>query len=276
MKKLTQKLHSQRGASILLALLFLLVCMMVAASVLMAAVSNAGKIRSNYEEQQRYLALSSALRLVAGEIEKAEYTARYTATTWDEPVEWDEDGIPIAYAHYYRLDQAEGAFSCGDLGALPPGPGLNDGCIVPLLEELDGLFAKKEAQGELSPGSLKAYPGSKVHTLTMTIDGTTSTALSSLKDRLNKMQLTVQMDEGRRIRLICTLTEGGGVYRMEAELTPKGAPVISYNAGGRSQGSAPSAAAEHISTSGPFDAAEPGKPSVTWELAWIAKEATAG
>ena len=46
MKTLNRKLHSQRGASILLALLFLLACMMVAASVLMAAASNAGKIRS--------------------------------------------------------------------------------------------------------------------------------------------------------------------------------------------------------------------------------------
>ena len=52
MKTLREKLHSQSGASILLALLFLLVCMMAAASVLTAAVSNAGKIRSNYEEQQ--------------------------------------------------------------------------------------------------------------------------------------------------------------------------------------------------------------------------------
>ena len=47
MKTLREKLHSQSGASILLALLFLLVCMMTAASILMAAVSNAGKLRSN-------------------------------------------------------------------------------------------------------------------------------------------------------------------------------------------------------------------------------------
>ena len=84
MKTLNRKLHSQRGASILLALLFLLACMMVAASVLMAAASNAGKIRSNYEEQQRYLALSSALRLVAGELEKAEYRGQYTFNLWSE------------------------------------------------------------------------------------------------------------------------------------------------------------------------------------------------
>ena len=37
-------MRSQRGASILLALLFFLVCAMVGASVLMAAASNAGKM----------------------------------------------------------------------------------------------------------------------------------------------------------------------------------------------------------------------------------------
>lgn len=73
MKQLREKLHSQNGASILLALLFLLVCMMAAASILMAAVSNAGKIRSNYEEQQQYLALSSAIRLVSSQLERAAY-----------------------------------------------------------------------------------------------------------------------------------------------------------------------------------------------------------
>ena len=45
MKRVKEKLKSRRGASILLALLFLLVCVLVAMSVLMAAASNAGKIR---------------------------------------------------------------------------------------------------------------------------------------------------------------------------------------------------------------------------------------
>ena len=42
--------------------------MMVSASILMAAVSNAGKLRSGQEEQQRYLTLASALRLVCDEL----------------------------------------------------------------------------------------------------------------------------------------------------------------------------------------------------------------
>ena len=73
MKRLCKKLHSRSGASILLALLFFLLCMTVAASILTAAASNAGKIQSSYQEQQKYLALSSALRLAAGQLEQAAY-----------------------------------------------------------------------------------------------------------------------------------------------------------------------------------------------------------
>lgn len=276
MRKLIQKLHSQHGASILLALLFLLACMMVAASVLMAAVSNAGKIRSNYEEQQRYLALSSALRLVAGEIEKAEYTGKYTVTTWDEPVEWNEYDQPIAWAHYYRLDQAEGSFTCGELGRQPePDPVMKTGCMVPLLEELDGLFAQKEAKGELSSASLKTYSGPKTHELTFTIDGTSATGLDVLKEMLHKMRITVRMDESRRIRLTCTLTEGSAVYRMEAELTPVGAPVVGYVPPADCfPGVQPSAEAKEKTVSDPLNAVKDDEPSsVRWELAWVAKEA---
>lgn len=77
MEALKRKWKSSRGASILLALLFLLLCVMVGVSVIMAAASNGGKIRSNQEEQQRYLALSSALRLVCDELESMEYVGRY-------------------------------------------------------------------------------------------------------------------------------------------------------------------------------------------------------
>lgn len=77
MKALWKKWKSSQGASILMALLFLLVCMMVGASVLMAAASNAGKIRSNREEQQRYLTLSSALTLICDELESVEYVGKY-------------------------------------------------------------------------------------------------------------------------------------------------------------------------------------------------------
>lgn len=77
MKAVRQKLKSQQGASILLALLFFLICILVAVSLLMAAVSNAGKIRSNREEHQKHLAVSSALELVCDDFLTITYTVTY-------------------------------------------------------------------------------------------------------------------------------------------------------------------------------------------------------
>lgn len=77
MKAVRQKLKSQQGASILLALLFFLICILVAVSLLMAAVSNAGKIRSNREEHQKHLAVSSALELVCDDFLTVTYTVKY-------------------------------------------------------------------------------------------------------------------------------------------------------------------------------------------------------
>lgn len=82
MKRLKEKLKNSDGASLLLSLLVFLLCVMVAASVLAAAVSNAGKTRSSRVEQQRYQTLSSALSLICGEIEKVEYVGKYQVSSW--------------------------------------------------------------------------------------------------------------------------------------------------------------------------------------------------
>ncbi len=76
MESAAKKLKNDRGASIILALVFLLVCVMVGSSVLMAASSNAGRSRSNRQEQQMYLFLSSALQLVADDLTGAKYTCQ--------------------------------------------------------------------------------------------------------------------------------------------------------------------------------------------------------
>lgn len=128
------KLRSQRGASILLALLFFLVCAMVGASVLMAAASNAGKSRSSREEQQKYLTLSSAMQLVCDELTAAEYTASFSQTkivsiqknmgTAEKP-----QMVHDYYEYYYKqnIGSYTGGFSQD---------------ILPVLDTLDGLFAK--------------------------------------------------------------------------------------------------------------------------------------
>lgn len=80
MNKFRDKLKNQSGASMIIALLFFLLCAMIGSSVLMASASNMGKSRSNEEQHQTYLALSSAVRLICDDIANSTYTGKYTYT----------------------------------------------------------------------------------------------------------------------------------------------------------------------------------------------------
>lgn len=141
MEALRKKLNSSRGACILLALLFLLVCMMVGASILMAAASNAGKIRSNREEQQRYLTLSSALSLVCEELESVEYAGRYTYSRTEVWIDVPdaEGSFQSVYDHSeHAYTQKQGELRSGD------GPGTRVWAlkeVLPLYNDLDIIFA---------------------------------------------------------------------------------------------------------------------------------------
>lgn len=250
METLQKKLHSQRGASILLALLFLLACMMVAASVLMAAVSNAGKIRSNYDEQQRYLALSSALRLVAEELEQAKYRGRYTVKEWTEVLtvtETDADGNAVTTEypyHYYSIEQRGGSFSCEVLAPLVldsdgnPVDGPNT--VLTFRKELDGAFAGEFSgtghhplTGDDSTAPLPTNPpgcsddpkdpSRTTRILTVRVQGD-----DRVKEMFHPVTVVIDMSQSRRVRLKATLPSkvmadgtpdpAGSQYIMEAEL----------------------------------------------------------
>lgn len=251
-KRLWKKLKDQCGASILLALLFFLLCSMVGASVLMAAVSNAGKIRSNREEQQKYLLLSSALRLVCDELTSAEYYGQYTYETWIEKktIDHADDGTPITppviQTHtYHRYTQDAGDFQCG----------LKE--VLPLTQELDLIFASR-----FPP----TYDNGTIHyiynkkggsfvavTREMVLEVDTA-EVDGLDGSENRVTVKVQMDQDLRIRLTATLGEvkDGYIYTMEAQLTGQGQLGVAGS----------DSAVVGGNRSGP----------VTWTLEWIAKK----
>src|SRR5574344_1463921 len=78
MREIRKKLKSRSGASILLALLFLLIALSVGAIVLTSASANAGRIERNRQEQQNYLAVRSAALLLRDDLANASFTASYT------------------------------------------------------------------------------------------------------------------------------------------------------------------------------------------------------
>nr|WP_325212807.1 hypothetical protein [uncultured Oscillibacter sp.] len=292
MRKLNGKLRSQSGASILLALLFLLVCMMVGASVLMAAVSNAGKIQSNYEEQQRYLALSSALRLVSDQLERAQYRGRYQINEWteiEEVTETNEKGetVSVEIEHkYYNVQQARGAFSCGSLAVLEEikdpetgesmGERTKEGALLSFQKEMDGLFAGEFSgtgyyEGRLSGADIAPLPTGKPRVLTVRVldeeEG---------KDQFSPVEVEIGMDANRRIHLKAVMNIGTETepknYVMEAELAPSGdMPTIRDYPVDRTP-------KKDINTA----LMRPGEKAVTtykmtdpvgWELDWITREA---
>lgn len=75
MKRATQKLHSRRGASILLALLMILVATMVSTVIVSAAVTTAKRVHDDESREQDYLTVNSAARLITAYLlENTKYT----------------------------------------------------------------------------------------------------------------------------------------------------------------------------------------------------------
>lgn len=290
MKRLSKKLHSERGVSLLLAMLMLLVCMMVAASILAAAASNAGKYRSNRTEQQKYLTLSSAIQLIADEIQHVDsrYTGKYKLYEWSvvTPDVTDTEGniiIPGRTDYYFHIQQERGEFVCGDLAdttAVSPVE------ILPLRDELDDIFSSQfTGKGSgYSVGDSVEKKDQEKHTLTVSLptglDGYPYPAASdpAASDKLKTYEVpkdvTVQVELNHATKHIA-LTAWLGTKELDAnglpkdksdtmiaELVVKDLPVLDYSPGGRMA----SALTGESGTGSPKEA-----PEMTWELNWIKK-----
>lgn len=192
-----RKVHSQRGASLLLALLFLLLCAMVGASVLMAAAANAGKHRSNLDEHQTYLALSSAVSLLCDELNAAEYRGQYKYWTTEVEV---GDGDETHTEKRTHFQQVEGTYT-GEMKDI-------------LLADFDMIFAgtcETSAAADCTTFSVLTKAVSYSHHLTLQPNTGTD-----LDGRPVTIQLKV-VQESYAMELTATLDE----YSIQAELTPK-------------------------------------------------------
>ena len=206
---LKRKLQSQRGASLLLALLFLALCSLVSATILMAAVSNAGKARSNLREHQSYLALSSAVDLICDEIVRSEYQGiyNYKEVVEETPVKDPETGKEtIETTTYYYFTQLEG--SCTRKGAD------TESQLTGLLKkDLDTLFAQ-QIESTLDRG--------KFATLTLQSGGTfnhTWKVYPQTGTALDEKEVEVQLKVVKESYAIELTAQLDG-YQLQAELTP--------------------------------------------------------
>lgn len=228
MRQLREKLNSHRGATILLALLFLLLCMMVAATILMAAVSNAGKAQRSRTEQQKYLTLSSALGFVCDQLEKAEYKGRYTYAATDEP---DIGAIPDPDTGDYK---DEDMHQLHTYEQLPAELTADINALKALSGDLDVLCAgsfylsgTEEKSGDeyrylRVPTPVEGDPTRAPHGMSLEVD-LTDDQKATYPGLSEKVTVTAELRPTGVIHLIATLgapDAGGYQYTMEAEMNP--------------------------------------------------------
>ena len=239
MRQLQKKLNSHRGATILLALLFLLLCMMVAATILMAAVSNAGKAQRSRTEQQKYLTLSSALGFVCDQLEKVEYRGRYICLHEDikKPKsgavkdtatgEYKEEDMEVVgtFHTFNFVKGGPGAFSANTLEALKP---LDDELY--LLFQVDANYIGKTDNPNdeyyAQQIGVRAEDGfvfpENTHTMTLKVD-LTKDLQKTYPGLSDEVTVTAEVRPTGVIHLIATLgapDAGGYQYTMEAEMNP--------------------------------------------------------
>lgn len=77
MQVVSRKLRSQSGASMVLALIFFLLCVLVGGTVLTAASVSAGRTGRDRASYQQYLAVSSAAGLAAEDLQKLIFTGSW-------------------------------------------------------------------------------------------------------------------------------------------------------------------------------------------------------
>lgn len=82
MKTVFRKLHSESGASIILALVFLLICLGVGAMILASASVNIHKETSARDRQEQYLSIASAARLLKSTCADSECTMSESRTVY--------------------------------------------------------------------------------------------------------------------------------------------------------------------------------------------------
>ena len=195
-----RKVRSQRGASLLLALLFLLICAMVGASILMAAAANAGKHRSNLDEHQTYLALSSAVSLLCDELAQAEYRGQYSY--WEETKTQTVNGEEVSVTTRHFKWQS-GVYTSALSGVL--------------LANFDAIFYQK-AINQLNEGiqnhsenpPTDVLPSEFVHTLTVTPE--TGTVMDT-----PPVTVELRLDTATYATYLTATLEN---YTIRAELTP--------------------------------------------------------
>lgn len=209
MRALKAKLNSRRGASLLLALLFFLIALLVGASILMAAASNGGKAKSNRDEQQAYLTLSSALQLVVDDINGGKYTGRYGYSS-----EWDWDRWSYTYTYMQQ------AGTCSSQFLEPFRPAMEQTFSEVCKEKVSRFTDGYGSTYVWKPLTITDMALPRTEIMTLRVSGGTGDEYQAITAETVKVELTMNSDF--TVSATATITTAGSVfenYSMVADFT---------------------------------------------------------
>lgn len=107
-----KKLHSRSGASLLFAILVFMLCILAGTAALTAAAANSGRYSHLVDEQQKYLSVSSAVRVMKDEITGMTFTATVDATE----TKITTGATPSATTTTTKYDASSGSITSSDVG----------------------------------------------------------------------------------------------------------------------------------------------------------------
>ena len=110
MRRVCEKLHSRRGASLLYALALLLVTATVSTVVLTSAVTANRRVHDDRQEEQNYLALSSAAKLIVKSLKDSECVVLETVENITDPSPAPPHVPGMTHIKFDKSNSSSGAF----------------------------------------------------------------------------------------------------------------------------------------------------------------------
>ena len=212
MRRAAEKLKSHSGATILFALLVFMLCILAGTGALTAAAANSGRYTHLKADQQQYLSVSSAAKLLKSELSGKTFTAKarveekedttgtitrtveWAASTGDNP-SYDSDNLKALL-----IDQFKKLFEYGVCSN-----------FAGIITSANANFTVETSKSEFEKTyTIDAGDAGKVTAkLTMGTDATSTDPLTS-KDFI----ITIELNEGQKyastLTLVATFASGAG------------------------------------------------------------------
>ena len=200
MNKIKKKLISERGASIAMALLIFLVCTVVGSAVLVAGTAASGRMSKLAENDQRYYAVNSAVRMLRKTMENETITVEKEVGSTDVLFYINDEKKEVTDTSFFPSFASEAAYllTCTtDFAGRPPtefdyGPSITDSGSAGITEAL-----RVKVKEEIDPNGTIYFTVSKGQTgseykiiMTFAPDKKTQSTLEDTADGTQKEIVT--------------------------------------------------------------------------------------